>query len=408
MQSQTPLRSGVAPPKIDDLVETALARKGARLSFPPALEALFETEIAPLRRKQLFRGGLLAILIYNAFVLGDRIVVPDILHRMVLLRLLFATPVAAITLLIVRTSRSSFAREGSCALAVLAVDACLLFPLLESDHPNAVFCHPTILIAAIFGNSLLRIRFDFATLTSIFLVAGYSWVLHARAIDPPLQAFLVCTLASATGFALLSSHVLEKELRRGYLLSLRDRLRKEDLQLENQELSELARVDPLTGLANRREFDLRLALMARNSAEMGLIMIDVDHFKAFNDRFGHMAGDECLRGIGKMLKELTRDCADLAARFGGEEFAVLLPGSSLPNTLQVAERLRSSVRDLETSVAPGQAPERVSISAGVAAGRRGISPESLVSRADAALYEAKSEGRDRVCHWEDGRDGDAP
>jgi len=161
-----------------------------------------------------------------------------------------------------------------------------------------------------------------------------------------------------------------------------------------------ALVDPLTTLANRKAFDAAL-LHAVNSATatgetFSLIMTDVDHFKRFNDTFGHLTGDQVLRLVAQTVK-LTVKGGDLAARYGGEEFAVILPRTRLEDALNLAEQIRMAVmgKDL-VKRSTGEMLGRVTISAGVSCWRPGDRTTSLIDRADACLYAAKRGGRNAV------------
>jgi diguanylate cyclase (GGDEF)-like protein len=165
----------------------------------------------------------------------------------------------------------------------------------------------------------------------------------------------------------------------------------------NRALAQAAVTDGLTGLKNHRAFQEALhsaAQMAeRLQQPLSLIMFDIDHFKQFNDRFGHPAGDELLEQVAQVLRESAR-AYDAAARYGGEEFALLLPNTTLEQAVQVAERLRQQIRAIRNPHAP------VSASFGVATYRRGTPPATLVYEADAALYRAKRNGRNQVCVYQ--------
>ena len=157
--------------------------------------------------------------------------------------------------------------------------------------------------------------------------------------------------------------------------------------------------DPLTSLFNRRHMEESLERemlrAARRKATVGLLMIDIDHFKGFNDRFGHAAGDTVLRELASLLQSQTRG-EDLACRYGGEEVALVLPEASLQDALQRAEQLRQAAKRL--NVYQGQQPVGpITLSLGVAVfPGHGTTPESLLLAADTALYRAKAQGRDRV------------
>lgn len=185
---------------------------------------------------------------------------------------------------------------------------------------------------------------------------------------------------------------------------LEESQREETRRLERayHDLAEIALSDPLTGLRNRRAFEEDLQREApradREGAALSLLIVDVDHFKAFNDRFGHPAGDDALRAVARLLREHARR-SDSVARIGGEEFAVLLPDTDVEGALALAERFRAAVERHEW-------PDRaVTVSIGVATVRQasGDTAAALVREADRALYRSKSGGRNRVTHAE--RDG---
>jgi two-component system chemotaxis family response regulator WspR len=165
--------------------------------------------------------------------------------------------------------------------------------------------------------------------------------------------------------------------------------------------SRLASVDALTGIANRRSFDERIEVERRATARgrepFALLMIDVDDFKGFNDAYGHVAGDAALRAVAEAIVAVVHRPRDLVTRFGGEEFAVLLPGTSLDAALVVAERIRGEVAarlipHRTSRVAPVLT---ISLGAAVETAAEGRAA-ALIVRADAALYRAKAAGRNRV------------
>ncbi|WP_460131376.1 sensor domain-containing diguanylate cyclase [Pseudomonas sp. S1_E04] len=164
-------------------------------------------------------------------------------------------------------------------------------------------------------------------------------------------------------------------------------------------LSELAATDALTGLPNRRILDERLRLewdrAQRSTEPLTLLMIDVDHFKAFNDRHGHSGGDEALRIVSQVIGSNIRRPADLAARYGGEEFAVVLPDTDAKGAWVIAEHIRSNVEHLPR-MAGDEQPITVSIGMSTWHKHRRISLEALLHSADLALYEAKHSGRNRI------------
>jgi two-component system cell cycle response regulator len=172
-------------------------------------------------------------------------------------------------------------------------------------------------------------------------------------------------------------------------------------------VSEMAITDPLTGLANHGEMQARLAFesgrlgryatLRAAGHHLSMILLDIDHFKKFNDRFGHQAGDAVLKGVAAAMKGAVRSF-DIAARYGGEEFAVILPETTQEAAREVAERIRRSVAMYPFASEDGKSV-RVTVSVGVAtAPENGSTPAALIKQADTALYHSKEEGRNRVTH----------
>ncbi|WFU42252.1 diguanylate cyclase [Bradyrhizobium sp. CB82] len=186
----------------------------------------------------------------------------------------------------------------------------------------------------------------------------------------------------------------------GVVAVMRDMTEQKDLQ---DKLASLATTDGLTGLANRRAFDARLAeewaRARRDGTQLSLLLIDVDHFKKFNDHYGHLAGDGCLRELGRILAAHARRPADLAARYGGEEFALLLPNTGADGCARIGEEIRDGLRELAMLHAQNPPSRLVTMSLGAAVGlpsQTATDCNALVAAADRALYAAKDSGRDRL------------
>lgn len=180
------------------------------------------------------------------------------------------------------------------------------------------------------------------------------------------------------------------------------RLRTQELEAANVQLATLSATDGLTGLPNRRRFDAYWAQewqrALRAATPLAVIMLDVDHFKAYNDHYGHQQGDECLRQVGAALRATIRRAGELVARYGGEEFVVVMPGAGQAHALETAQAIRAAIEAAGMAhEASGVAPV-VTVSVGVAWGvpTPTDARELLVQQADTALYAAKAQGRNRV------------
>ena len=179
-----------------------------------------------------------------------------------------------------------------------------------------------------------------------------------------------------------------------------------NLKQKSDMLAEMVCLDGLTNIYNRRRFDKTLLQewkrMARNKKNLAMIMIDIDHFKLYNDHYGHIEGDECLKKVACVLQDALNRPGDFLARYGGEEFVVLLPETNMKGACHIAENMRQAILGLKIAHAQSASAPYVSISLGVAvyqpsSTKDSSSPVVLIAAADSMLYEAKNRGRNQVC-----------
>ncbi len=300
------------------------------------------------------------------------------------------------------------------AISLIAADATMLVrrPFVEADIGKSIASGPLfteLLPKAPFGTGTVRSVVDgVERLASYRRVDDYPLVIFVAvdrheslaswrkeaAFSTALTVFLLLMLG-ALGYRLVRL-IRRQNSVQGELLLAQEQLLDMNLALRSQALE-----DGLTGLANRRLLDQflqdELGRAKRDHLVVGLLMIDIDHFKHFNDTYGHLLGDECLKAIGALIKDNIRRPGDLASRYGGEEFAVVLPGTDLTGAFVVAEQIRQAVAEVAIH-GENHSPIRVTVSIGVSALRplQDDTPEMLIQAADQALYAAKEHGRNRT------------
>lgn len=252
----------------------------------------------------------------------------------------------------------------------------------------------------------IRTAYTQFALVIVFALLG-AWLVGETLIIRPIQ--VITAMAERFGGGDLSTRASNAPLPREFkpLVNAFNRMavqlaeRQRDLVATNDRLTVMASIDVISGLANRRGFQSRLDfewLKARSTGDtVSLIMIDVDHFKPFNDSYGHPEGDACLGRVGEVLAAIANETASFAARYGGEEFCLLIPGAGAATALEIGEAARKAVESLGIPHAMSEF-SYVTISAGIASVRPDdtLSPQELVEAADAALYAAKHQGRNAV------------
>jgi diguanylate cyclase (GGDEF)-like protein len=379
-----------------------------RLSFPAELEDRFEADTSPRRCARLWLEGLFAIFLFDLFLVADHLGPPSQFWRAVIVRAGIITPLAlAVNISMLRSPNKVF-REAS--IAFVACLAGLTHFCLESNRSpvDSAYAQFGVLGVILFANTSMRLRFPYALAASATMVIGDLVFLKSDTLLRHDQKLVgLCLTLSTVIVTVIANYSSNREERLSYLLWLRGDLLVDDLNRSNLQLARLAESDALTGLANRHAFDRKFLEYWKSAFAHGtmlsVILVDLDHFKRVNDTYGHLYGDEVLKRIGRLLLEALRVKGDFAARFGGEEFVILLPATSLSAAAQVAERIRKLVEvaglpPIELPQAPH--PESgATVSCGVAT-TLPTSPDGqqhLLDVADKALYEAKAQGRNRIC-----------
>ena len=379
------------------------------LTFPRELEDRFEADTSERRCQRLWLEGLIAIVLFDLFLIADYFSAPEEFRQALVVRLLMITPLSLAVNASMLRRPAKFFRESSIAVAASLAGLTQLY--LESNRSAAAsaYVQPAVLAVILFTNIVIRLRFPYALATSVVMLAGDGVFLRLDRMLSREEKVLGIGLAiGTTAVTLVANYSACREERLNYLLNLRGEMLVADLNRLNAQLLRRSESDALTGLANRHSFDAQFAELWRKAlvggTALSVILVDVDRFKQLNDQYGHLYGDEVLKRIGSLLQQALRAKDDYAARFGGEEFVILLPGTHQVAAIQVAERLRKMVElagfpALDPSQKPYDASITATVSCGVATAypTTQAGPERLLEAADKALYEAKANGRNRVC-----------
>jgi diguanylate cyclase (GGDEF)-like protein len=384
-----------------EMIERLLERPWHQYRFPLLLEIQYETATQEARNREIQRSLLLNMAL-NLLCLGlDALVAPGV-FRIGLLFRLSALLVSAPGLLLVRGRFSVLLQTAGAALALLPWVAAATLIGRAAGQPWADRYFMAVGFSLCLNLVVTQFRFIQAVCIGLLgmvcidlvVLGGFAGRRPATTADIPLFVSVLIPIFMGIRYR------MEAANRNAFLLSSLNELHVRSLASANATLTRLSQVDPLTGLFNRRYFDAALARMweatAVSGSCLGLMMVDVDQFKAFNDNAGHQAGDRCLEAVAAAMRINVRLGLDTVARYGGEEFVALLPNADLREAEGIAERVRMGVADLKIPHPRADFPV-LTVSVGVASVREaGNAPNSLLSAADQALYRAKLLGRNRV------------
>jgi diguanylate cyclase (GGDEF)-like protein len=393
---------GVELVALGDEVRATASDGAAPMRFPPRLEALFERETQAARDRRLVARGLLAVVLYDLFLFADAVMTPDVIAEAAIVRLGIFTPLALLFLWLTRRGLPPALRDALQTTVALAAAAGFTYIFTASDHPHAAYYHGGIVLVLAVINLVVQLRYRHALGLTTGVVAFYAVLPFAEGRLPaPIDGANLMLVATTASVTLFGNYRLEAEQRLTFLLTLRERVRSAELQSDKRRLGKLAILDTLTALANRRGFNMHLRRLVRRprAGEVSVLIVDIDHFKQYNDCYGHQQGDVCLRRVAAALARVPTRAGDLVARFGGEEFAVILPGTDRLAAGAMAERMRQAVTALAIAHETSPVAPHVTISVGVATGdqlQAGSAGGGLLAAADDALYRAKKGGRNQV------------
>lgn len=394
----------VAAPMSSSTFEAVQQQGFPFLRFPPSVEAHFQSDKAPEQLVQMRTGALMSIILSSGLLMADWMMVPDRFRDALTLRLLVFAPLLGLAAALWHKVRPAW-REWVGLIKGLVAACIIIYLCMSSTDVLAAPYLVSLSLIALFNGGVERIRFWPALLIDLVVLALFALaVLNLPHPNVPVMTGTALVMVSTIVFTLYGSYWLEHEERTNWLMLQHEHLLLEKLETGNQRLDQLTRFDPLTEIANRRHFDEFLAQVwaraRQDGQDVALLMMDIDHFKLYNDHYGHPVGDACLKEVAATMSRHLRKPGDLLARFGGEEFIAVLSKTSLPEAMAAAERVREAVWRLQRPHETSPVQPWVTVSIGVACLRADADQAdipSLLKQADDALYKAKSRGRNQAC-----------
>ncbi|KQC06816.1 MAG: hypothetical protein APR62_00970 [Smithella sp. SDB] len=390
-------------------LQQLLNDRGWHLRFNEELEREFQLDYAHRYYAHMQVAGIMGVIAFMACGILDLIWMREMAGRTWLIRMIAGVPMwGPLVLSFWGKFRQKIGERYMqliiCIFATSAVGG-LIAISLNSTEPYNYYYYNAVTVAIVIVFVLSRIQFKWGIVSAIIMWLSLNVGLIAFGPESNKLAIIIITnyvfIGSAVS-ALIGTFLIERSLRQNYLQSRMLSLENRDLEESNLKLQYLSAIDGLTQVANRRSLDRNLSIewqrALRKREPIGFIMADIDHFKIFNDTYGHQAGDECLRVVATSLKDYARRPGDLAARYGGEEFALVLTDSSAEQAGIVAEQIREKIMNVVIKYKKND-PTHVTASFGVASmvpGSGQATPEALILAADQAMYQAKRSGRNRV------------
>lgn len=376
-----------------------------RLRFPADQEGLYQAQHAVERRKRLEVMAVLGLALNNLYVLGGRHMVSDPLHDMLQWQVGLSALMLLLTAIGHVSNISTFMREALFSLGTSALAISSAWLMSHSPHLSTLSYAVCLALIPMFSGVGARQPFWFTFVPSVVTLLSAATLLKpVGAVQALVFGDSLLMIFTNIVFTLMLAYSLEYGARKEWLLTQIEQAQGQALQALTQNLHQLSMQDPLTGLCNRRQFEEDYQrIWAHSMPEqqpLAMLMIDVDFFKRYNDCHGHPQGDSCLQQVAAQISHMASLHQGLAARLGGEEFAILLPGFQADAALRVGEamcaRMRQAAIPHRDTLVPGLRQVTVSVGSASLVARADANPRELFAQADEALYQAKQSGRNRA------------
>jgi diguanylate cyclase (GGDEF)-like protein len=383
------------------LLDRTIASGFPLLTFPKELEDRFVEEGESKRFLAIVVAGICAIVVFGGMLAADIMMTPETVAFAAKLRWGVFPPAVVIGLVVLSKLRMPSVNEWMIAIAGIVATLLEAAIILSGKEGWSVARVVEMNIVVVYACAIARFWPAVTAGIASLFVHGYL-VTHMPDETGVLVFNTTLMALTCTVFVLYGNYKLEHDERMAFLLDAREEALNAELSVAHERLRRMATTDMLTDLANRRYFEEFLTECWARAHEqhrvLSLIILDIDYFKPYNDRYGHQAGDQCLIKVGQVLRTCIRRPGDLVARWGGEEFVVVLMDADVDAAAAAAERIRLAVAALELPHEGSACASHVTISGGRATVRpaTGDSSQNLINLADEALYRAKAAGRNRV------------
>lgn len=366
------------------------------LRFDPGTAALYEDDNGTARIAHLRRTILFGVFVYNIYILSNILLMPDIVLESLAIRLFLGTPVALVIAWII-ARLSVDVRENLLVAGLLGTHALPLALFWQTQSELGAYTFGEIALTVVYGNMLLALRFPQAVIfTACAMLMTFVIVATKPQLPIELQLAFVLQFSVASIFSLYANYIVEHRRCADYTRALCSKLRAEQAEHSTAVHRVMSKTDALTNLPNRRHLDEHLTELFISNQAIAILMIDIDYFKLFNDSLGHPVGDDCLRQIANVFNTLAAPQNVFCARFGGEEFTMVMQGASEQDAAELARDTVNGIAALGI-IHPGRHDGIgiVTASIGVAYRPKGGThvPKDVLLQADQALYKAKDMGR---------------
>ncbi|MEE5046403.1 diguanylate cyclase [Pseudomonas alliivorans] len=376
-------------------VERTIASGVGTLRFSRELEQRYEADTQQQRRRFITAVGIGGGLIYNLYLLSDWLMLRDMFFYVAIGRLFVITPMFIALLLLIQRMTSRRALETTAAVGTVLSSLMPMVVMTYSESPHQLHYQLGMLLVMVYCTMIQQLPFRYATVATLSMLAIQLVTTYlADFADFLTWQANALLFVSTIALLLMASYFLERGARLSYLFALRGRLL-------HVQLMEVARTDALTRLFNRRYLDELVSSIWERSREtptnVAFILLDIDHFKSYNDNYGHPQGDSCLKLMSQVIQQNAQQHGAVAFRYGGEEILILMVNTDVSQAKALAEIMKAALATLKLPHPAQGEGALVTISLGVAAA---IAPmataDQLINAADVALYAAKHAGRNCI------------